>query len=139
MSGKRHDHTGKVYGRLTVLRYDHTRERTSSQLAVWLCRCECGVELLVPGASLTRGQTSSCGAHKAATRMCDTCDVTKRLTTEFAQLKGGGYSLNCRRCRRAELEGTHAVAPGTYKKKEPTEVKVSRVWSGVSNVFGVTV
>lgn len=49
--------TGKVFGRLTVLSENgrlHNRP-------AWLCRCECGTEIVTRSNSLTSGYTKSCG------------------------------------------------------------------------------
>ena len=48
---------GNKYGRLTVI------ERAGSihEKAAWLCRCECGNQIIVTGDSLRRGQTTTCG------------------------------------------------------------------------------
>ena len=54
------DRTGKVYGRLTVLK----RSRNDKFGKVkWLCRCECGKEVVVVGDNLRRGNTTSCGCY----------------------------------------------------------------------------
>ena len=62
---------GNRYNRLTVLKFVETnrcRKRT------WLCRCDCGKELVVVGQHLRNGNTQSCGcfqldqARAAATR-----------------------------------------------------------------------
>lgn len=52
------DVTGKVFGRLTVLRRSEMKVEGAVK---WLCRCECGKEVLIRGASLRSGNTSSCG------------------------------------------------------------------------------
>lgn len=49
------DITGKVYGDLTVLRYEKPK---------WRCRCLCGTEVLIPGGNLRTGNTSSCGCRR---------------------------------------------------------------------------
>lgn len=48
---------GNKYGLLTVI------ERAGSihGKAAWLCRCECGNQIIVTGDSLRRGQTTTCG------------------------------------------------------------------------------
>lgn len=52
---------GLRFGLVTVLRQSgHSRSRE----AKWLCRCDCGVETVVNGSSLRRGDTQSCGAGK---------------------------------------------------------------------------
>lgn len=56
------DLTGRVFGRLTVLKktvYDEAKKRT-----FWLCRCTCGNEVQVDGANLRRGMTKSCGCYR---------------------------------------------------------------------------
>jgi hypothetical protein len=52
------DLTGKRFGRLLVL------EKVGSDpggAALWLCRCDCGIETIVKSSSLRSGQTKSCG------------------------------------------------------------------------------
>ncbi len=56
--GKRtKDLTGKQFGILTVVEFDSIRKGS----AFWLCRCECGQSSVARSASLTGGQTKSCG------------------------------------------------------------------------------
>ena len=49
---------GAVFGKLTVIEYDHTNEHRT---IFWKCRCECGREVLVRGQCLRNGMTVSCG------------------------------------------------------------------------------
>ena len=57
---KKIDLTGQPFGRYTVIR---EYGRTKGGKVTWLCRCECGVEKVVCGSSLTRRKnpTVSCG------------------------------------------------------------------------------
>ena len=48
------DLTGRKYGRLTVIQ----RENNGSK---WLCKCDCGKQILVPTNHLNSGHTQSCG------------------------------------------------------------------------------
>lgn len=51
------DINGKIYGKLTVIRYAcHRKSRAS-----WLCRCECGNEREFPAQRLYGGGVKSCG------------------------------------------------------------------------------
>jgi hypothetical protein len=50
---------GEVYGRLTVVELD--TEKTRPGTKYFRCRCECGTIKTVRAASLTNGNTSSCG------------------------------------------------------------------------------
>jgi len=52
------DLTGRVFGRWTVIE-ESGRDKGGS--VRWLCRCVCGTEKTVSGASLTHGRSTSCG------------------------------------------------------------------------------
>lgn len=54
---------GNHYGRLTVIAFDHVRNRSS----YWRCICDCGNETIVRGDCLKSGNTKSCGClnHEA--------------------------------------------------------------------------
>lgn len=52
--------TGQVYGRLTVLEWNHKK----GKIQYYLCRCECGNETIVAANSLARGNTKSCGCYR---------------------------------------------------------------------------
>lgn len=58
---KRIDLTWQRFGRLTVVRYDHTTEKGN---ACWRCRCDCGNETIVRRQNLQSGLTQSCGCLK---------------------------------------------------------------------------
>lgn len=51
------DRTGKVYDRLTVIRFHSTSKDYRS---LWLCRCECGMKVIVNGHDIGK-HTKSCG------------------------------------------------------------------------------
>lgn len=56
--GVRVDLAGRKFGRLTALkRIEKNKDRNWK----WLCECDCGKQALVLGASLTTGNTKSCG------------------------------------------------------------------------------
>ena len=55
------DETGNKYGRLTVIK-EYGRDKNGSVL--WLCKCECGNEVVVRCDSLINGNTKSCGCLK---------------------------------------------------------------------------
>lgn len=50
---------GKRFGRLTVLKLT-----TKIGESRWLCKCDCGKEIIVKGSYLTTGDTRSCGCLK---------------------------------------------------------------------------
>lgn len=49
---------GQRFGRLLVI--DQCEERRRNNI-VWLCKCECGSEVKIPGKDLRYGNTTSCG------------------------------------------------------------------------------
>lgn len=56
------DLTGQCFGSLTVIkRADDYISPSGNKIVQWLCRCDCGNEKTVMGASLKRGRTRSCG------------------------------------------------------------------------------
>ena len=58
MSAKKIDLTGQPFGRLIVIReYGRAKDRQ----VTWLCRCECGGEVVVKEGNLRSENTQSCG------------------------------------------------------------------------------
>jgi len=52
------DLTGKIFGKLIVIKYIETDKRGNSR---WLCRCECGNKKIIYRQHLINGNTRSCG------------------------------------------------------------------------------
>ncbi|WP_225353536.1 alcohol dehydrogenase [Lacticaseibacillus thailandensis] len=57
------DLTGQRFGRLTVFEFASRNPLNGN--ANWLCRCDCGNEVIVDGYRLRKGQTQSCGCYRA--------------------------------------------------------------------------
>ncbi len=53
------DLTGMKFGKLTAIKYF----KTGNSLK-WICKCDCGNEIICYGYDLQRGRTVSCGCHK---------------------------------------------------------------------------
>lgn len=51
---------GRIYGRLTVVAEASVRRKRDF---LWVCRCECGASVVVPGQLLQLGRTRSCGCY----------------------------------------------------------------------------
>lgn len=64
--------TGKVFGRLIVL----SRAPNKGKRSAWLCRCECGREVVVAGTKLVHDKQRGCGCKKGnpSHRMCDSAE-----------------------------------------------------------------
>lgn len=54
------DLTGQKFGRLTVIEF---HEIDKGENALWLCKCDCGNEIVVRGCNLKNGNTKSCGCY----------------------------------------------------------------------------
>lgn len=59
------DYVGKRFGRLTVLEYAGKKrkvtDKSATTITYWLCRCDCGNEVVVGQPELQSGDTQSCG------------------------------------------------------------------------------
>jgi len=63
------DETGNKYGRLFVVEFSHMEPRTGGGgRSMWLIKCECGTEKVVPRSKFVyphnRSKTVSCGCYK---------------------------------------------------------------------------
>lgn len=74
--------SGLKFGRLTALEFYGARTSRGKVRYFWKCVCECGVTLVVDGASLGNGSTRSCGClhSEMSSKAC-----IKRLTTHGAR------------------------------------------------------
>ena len=61
--GYKIDLTGQVFSKLTVIEYAGTKPSGKQTKTMWHCKCECGNEKIVAGASLKNGTTTSCGCY----------------------------------------------------------------------------
>jgi hypothetical protein len=59
------DKTGMIFGRLTVLSFDHYDKHRHSH---WRCLCFCGNETVVVGCNLVAGTSRSCGCGEIESR-----------------------------------------------------------------------
>lgn len=73
--------TGKVFGRLTVIRKTEVRIRNNIG---WLCLCECGTEKVIAGIYLRKG-TQSCG--------CLASELSSKRMKKTATKHGGAHTL----------------------------------------------
>lgn len=55
------DIIGQRFGKLIVVSYDSVIKGTG---ALWLCKCDCGGQVVVRGGSLKSGNTKSCGCYR---------------------------------------------------------------------------
>jgi hypothetical protein len=95
MPRKRHDLTGRTFGRLTVTRFYKSIRSGAVKRIMWLCDCSCGEkDIPIRGDGLRYGNTKSCGCigRERASRksaLLTVNGVTKRAT-EWARAYGIG-------------------------------------------------
>lgn len=78
--GRRKDLVGKRFGRLTVL--CRAKDNTNDGHPRWVCMCDCGREVIVPGRSLQEGKTKSCGCYRKEVKLMHG-DARKRKRTRL--------------------------------------------------------
>lgn len=76
------DISGGRFGRLIAL-YPHSR--TPQNKILWMCRCDCGTELVVQTAYLNNGNTKSCG--------CTRMDRMREVNTTHGMTKSSEYRI----------------------------------------------
>jgi len=84
------DLTGKVFGRLTALKYVGQNKKKQS---LWQCQCECGNIKDVVGVNLCCGNTQSCGCFQKD-QLIAACfkDLTNQKFGRWTVLKRDGYA-----------------------------------------------
>ena len=80
--GKFKDITGQRFGRLVVLKYLKQDEHSHS---LWLCKCDCGNETILPKCKLTTGWTKSCGCLHKESVSNKNCNFYKHGKTKTRQ------------------------------------------------------
>lgn len=86
------DLTGQRFGRLTVISRAGNTKAGQSQ---WMCKCECGKQLIVAGQSLRNGRSKSCG--------CQRDEATKKRFKKFNEYKIVGSTV-CVKLSNADKE-----------------------------------
>lgn len=84
---RRHDLTGKRFGRLTVLR---TEGKQSGGNLLWHCRCDCGKECDVSANNLKNAHTQSCGCQQSEAQQ----DIASRVAALKQSPNTGRYETN---------------------------------------------
>lgn len=86
--GKLQDLAGRQFGRLTVISrspqpYVSPKGKTESR---WICRCDCGKEIIVTQSNLRNGSTRSCGCLQSE-------KVRKRLSKDITGKRFGRLAV----------------------------------------------
>lgn len=114
---------GEKFGRLTVINYiskDKNKQR------IWLCKCDCGNEKMVPTKYLTSGDTKSCGCLLSDTsrEYYSKLNLTHGMTHTKLHIKWQGM---IDRCYRKTTNG--------YENYGGRGIKVCNEWTDKENGF----
>lgn len=103
------DMTGMQFGKLTVLR---RAENSKYGCARWVCRCECGREIVVSGNELRRGIRTDCGKHSTAWNYAD---LTGKRFGRLTVIERAENYKGCQTQWRCKCDcGNEAVVRGAY-------------------------
>ena len=105
------DITGQKFGRLTVVK----RAGTKDNQAMWLCRCDCGNEIIVQGGNLRNGNTKSCGCYQRDMSR----EVHTRHNGSYSRLYGV-WACMVQRCTNPNNR--------SYKRYGARDIKVCDEW-----------
>jgi len=90
----RKDITGRRYGRLLALKYDHSNRRGKR---VWRCLCDCGNICFVSQHRLSKGHTRSCGCLGIEIAMAN--NVKNNIKKRILPTEAYKFSANKRRSK----------------------------------------
>lgn len=116
------DLTGKVFGRLTVIKLDHLQKckNSTKSRSYWLCKCECGNEKVVRSDCLTTGNTKSCG--------CLNKDRSNQITHGLSRTKI--YHMYY-----GMLDRCYNTSSKAYKYYGARDIKVCESWKNDFKTF----
>lgn len=92
LMGKRKDLSGQKFGHLTALSYYGVGENESG--AQWLCKCDCGKEIVVSAKNLIHHDITSCGCMKTRCNLIGH-RYGRLLVVSKAESKNGRAYWNC--------------------------------------------
>lgn len=115
------DHTGRRYGRLTVIRRAHDYTPGIPQ---WLCQCDCGNERVIRAQGFVSGQTVSCGCYMR--------ELNRHLLIERTQTHGMTKTPTHRVWMLMRQRCNDTNAP-VYAKYGARDIRVCARWDSFEN------
>lgn len=108
---KHKDYTGCKFGKLTVIEYVIEKQLKNK----WLCKCDCGNEVLVTVGNLNSGNTKSCG--------CLRKEIMRKKQTTHGQRRTRLYYIHRGMIKRCNSEKSEQ-----YKNYGGRGIKVCNEW-----------
>lgn len=140
------DLTGKTFGTLTVV--SRCADERKDKQAHWVCKCECGYEVIVSGRNLRTGNTKTCGAniHKKGQNMRDLTGQRFGRLTVIERAKNGKPGIvnwlckcDCGNYKEVNAYSLHAgltQSCGCYRN-ERTSVSNSTHGMSKTRIYGI--
>lgn len=100
---------GKVFGKLTVIRFMGSVIRSGKRRKTWLCKCECGDEKVIEHDQLTRGKSVSCGCYRKKIGKIHNTKHGLRQTKEYRVWAGIIQRCNNPNCNRYKDYGGRGI------------------------------
>lgn len=107
------DLTGKIYGRLKVLRVDEFILEGGKRRRTWLCQCECGEKAVVRGNSLTCNITKSCGCLLREVSRRNTC----KIRNNTCEICGKQFTFQSPKIQKTCSKECHRIRRNEYARK----------------------
>ena len=95
-NGRLIDETGNKHGMLTVIRYSGSGKKFRKWHdggAAWVCRCDCGKEIVALGTRLRMGIIKSCGEHWALAKGESSLNAKISVMKHSANRRGYTWNL----------------------------------------------
>lgn len=118
---------GQKYGKLTP-RYD-TGKRTKNRNKIFYCDCDCGGSIEVPSASLTSGNTQSCGCLLAESLKEHGEKIRQRNKYDLSGDYGVGFASNTNKEFYFDLEDYDIIKNYHWMEKGDEGYIVAKVWN----------
>lgn len=115
MPKKAIDMTGQRFGRLVAVKQIDKADIGKENGIYWLCKCDCGNEVVVASQSLKRGQTKSCGCLRKEKK--EIIDLTGQRFEKLTVIRQEGRNENGEMYWLCQCDcGNTTVVKGYYLK-----------------------
>lgn len=87
------DLRGQKFNYLTFEKFDHVVDTGKNRRTYWLCKCDCGKEVVLRADQVKSGNTKSCGCHKHEVDSQKANIILKKVNTKHGLSKTRLYSI----------------------------------------------
>lgn len=106
--------TGQVFGYMKVIGYSHSQ----NSRAMWLCRCECGVEKPAAGKLLRNGKVTSCGCKKGKKKVYLDYKERRKELHDLDPNKRKNHMRKYREVHKEKMSESRRIFASLYRAKK---------------------